>query len=88
MQQDVPAGCRQNLRDQRHCLGLAAFLDLPQQSRQDGRVVVDDCIGDQACALVADFDFDLSARGEFLVSGDRTDVYLPLCALSHRVLSP
>jgi len=46
-QQDLPLACRRNLRDQRQCLGVAACLELRQQPRQDGRVVVDGCVGDQ-----------------------------------------
>jgi len=75
MMHDVPPGCRRNLSDQRQCLGVAACLELRQQPRQGGRVVVGDCIGDQAaCALVVtDLDFDVSAPGHLLLSADLCD---------------
>ena len=63
IQQDVAPSCRRHPGDQRHGLGVAAGLALRQQVRQDGRVVVDDRIRDQARALVADLDFDVSPRG-------------------------
>ena len=52
----------------RHGLVVAARFVLRQQPRQDGRVVIDDRIGDQSGALVADLDFDVGATGQFLLS--------------------
>jgi hypothetical protein len=43
---------------------------LGQQSRQDGRVVVDDRIRDQSRTLVADLDLDVGLAGEFLLAAD------------------
>jgi hypothetical protein len=41
--------------------------------QQDSRVVVDDHVGDQPRALVADLDFDVSAPGQFFLSADLGD---------------
>jgi hypothetical protein len=70
VQQDMPPGRRRHPGDQRHGLGVAAGLAFCQQVRQDGRVVVDDRVGDQARALVADLDFDVGAPSQFLLPAD------------------
>ena len=54
-------------------LAFAARLVPGEQPRQDGRVVVDDRIGDQPPALVADLDFDVGPAGQFLLAADLGD---------------
>lgn len=56
IQQDVPSGRWRHPGDQRHGLGVAAGHALRQYVRQNGRVVVDDRVGDQARALVTKFE--------------------------------
>ena len=50
-----------------------ARLVLREQPRQDGGVVVDDRVGDQPRALVADLDFDVGPAGQFLLVADLGD---------------
>ncbi len=69
----MPPGRRRHPGDQRHGLGVTAGLAFCQQVQQDSRVVVDDHVGDQPRALVADLDFDVSAPGQFFLSADLGD---------------
>ena len=68
VQKDVAPRRRRHLFDKRQHLRVAARLALREQPRQDGGVVVDDGVGDQPCALVADFDFDVGPASQFLLA--------------------
>ena len=69
----MPPGRRRHPGDQLQGRGIAAGLARRQQVRQDGRVVVDDRVGHQACALVADLNFNVGAPSQFLLSADLGD---------------
>ena len=73
VQQDVPPGRRRYLGDEFQRPGVAGRLVFRQQPRQDGRVVVDNRVGDQPGALVADLDFDVGTAGQFLLPADLGD---------------
>ncbi len=60
VQEDMPPCRRRDLRDQCQRLGVIAQLIFSQQPRQDCRVVIDDRIGDQPRALIADLKVGLS----------------------------
>ena len=73
VQVDVAPRRRRHLLDQRHGFRVAARLVLREQPRQDGGVVVDDRVGDQPRALVADLDFDVGPAGQFLLAANLGD---------------
>ena len=73
VQVDVAPCRRRHLLDQRQGLRVSARLVLRQQPRQDGGVVVDDRVGDQPRALVADLDFEVGPSGQFLLAADLGD---------------
>jgi hypothetical protein len=70
VQQDVPLGRWRYLGDECEYLSIAARLVLRQQPRQDGRVVVDESVGDQLGALVANFDLNVGAPGQRLLAAN------------------
>ncbi len=70
VEQDVPPCRRRNFCDECQRLAVAGRLVLGHQPRQDCRVVENDRVGDQPCALVADLDFNVGATGQFLLTAD------------------
>ena len=56
---DMPPSHGRYLLDQDQDSRTRVRPVLGEQSRQDGGVVIDDCVGDQPGALVADFDLDI-----------------------------
>ena len=73
IQQDVAPRRWRNLRDQLYRFGIAGCLVLGQQPRKDRRVVVDDRVGDQPGALVADLNFDIGTAGQLFFAADLRD---------------
>jgi hypothetical protein len=73
VQMNMAPGRRRNLLDHGESFHTRARPVLGQQSRQDGRVVVDDRVRDQSRALVADLDLDVGLAGEFLLAADLGD---------------
>ena len=71
VQQEVPPGRRRYLGDERQRSGAPFRFVLRQQPRQDGRVVVNDSVGDQARALVTSFDRIRRVRSRFTMDRAR-----------------
>lgn len=63
-------GCWRHLGDECQQFGFIGRLVLGQHSRQDSRVVVDDCVADQLGALVVDIELKVGAVGQFLLFAD------------------
>jgi hypothetical protein len=52
---DVLPSHRGDLLDQLATLDIATHFSIGQQAREEGGIVVDDAVGDQAAALIPDF---------------------------------
>jgi hypothetical protein len=73
VQEDMAPGYRGDFLDQSQGLEIRAPLVLAEQPRQDRGIVVDDGIGDQPCALVADLDLDVGLASKFFFAADLCD---------------
>jgi len=70
---DMAPRCRRDLLDQGQGFCILDRLILGEQPRQDGGVVVDDCVRNQLSALVARLDCDIGFADEFLLAADLGD---------------
>ena len=64
---------RRNLLEQGKCFLVRTCFTLGKQSRKNCRVIVDNDVRNQPCALVADVDFDIGSAGQFIFATDLGD---------------
>ena len=70
VQMEVTPRRRRDFFDHGEGFRIAILLAPDEQSRQDGGVVIDDGVGDQPRALIADLAFDVGSAGQFLLAAD------------------
>ena len=73
VEQDVSPGSWRYLSEPSQCLGVIARLVLGQQPGQDRGVVIDDRVGNQTRALVADLYPNVGASGQLFLAPDLGD---------------